>query len=140
VVAVAWQDVDAWAALSAIRRHVFIEEQCVPEHLEWDGLDESSQHFLALDCDNNAIGCSRLLAGGQIGRMAVLPEWRRRGVGAALLQAAIAASRLQGCVLVRLSAQVTAILFYENAGFRVCSDVYLDAGIPHRDMELSLSA
>lgn len=128
------------AELESLRRRVFIEEQRVPEELEWDGLDAAAQHFLARDADGRAIGCARLLAGGRIGRMAVLPSWRRRGVGSALLQAAIAACRQRGEEQVTLSAQVAAIPFYEKAGFRVCGDVYPDAGIPHRDMLLRLSA
>lgn len=130
----------AQEALSAIRRRVFIEEQRVPEELEWDCLDQAAQHFLAFDNGQHAIGCARLLAGGKVGRMAVSPEWRRRGVGRALLQAAITACRRQGCAQVVLSAQVEAMPFYEAAGFVACSGVYMDAGIPHRDMTLSLSA
>lgn len=85
------------------------------------------------------IGCGRLLPEGKIGRMAVLPEWRNRGIGRAMLQTLLAAAREQGMTEVALSAQVSAIPFYEKAGFSVCSDVYLDAGIPHRDMLLRLT-
>lgn len=127
---------EAHAALSAIRRRVFIEEQGVPEALEWDGLDAEARHFLARAADGSPIGCARLLAGCRIGRMAVLPEWRGRGVGHALLQAVIAECRRQGCVEVRLSAQVTAMAFYQRAGFVPCSAAYLDAGMLHRDMVL----
>lgn len=126
-------------ALSAIRRHVFIEEQRVPEVLEWDGADEAAQHFLATDTHNNPIGCARLMARGKLGRMAVLPAWRHRGVGCALLEAAIAECRRQKCMQVTLSAQTQAIGFYQNFGFVVCSDIYDDAGIPHRDMVLKLT-
>lgn len=123
--------------LAAIRRTVFIEEQQVPEALEWDGEDASAMHFLAHDTEGMPIGCARLLPGGKLGRMAVLQSWRRRGVGMALLQAAIAACQARGDATVRLAAQVQAITFYQKAGFRVCSDIYDDAGIPHRDMMLT---
>lgn len=122
-----------------MRRTVFIEEQNVPETLEWDGLDETAAHVLAANAAGSPIGCGRLLPDGRIGRMAVLPEWRRRGVGRALLQTLLAAARNQGMTKVELSAQVNAIPFYEKAGFRVCSAIYMDAGIPHRDMTLQLT-
>lgn len=128
-----------YVELSAIRRKVFIEEQQVPEALEWDGADEAAQHFLATDTHHKLIGCARLLAGGRLGRMAVLPAWRHRGVGRALLEAAIAECRRQGCAQVTLSAQTHAISFYRQSGFVVCSDIYDDAGIPHRDMVLKLT-
>ncbi len=130
----------AHATLSAIRRRVFVEEQGVPEALEWDGLDAGARHFLAVTADGSAIGCARLLADGRIGRMAVLPAWRRRGVGSALPRAAVDACRLRGDARVRLSAQLAAIPFYARAGFAVCGPVHADAGIPHRDMLLTLSA
>ncbi|MDZ4098948.1 MAG: GNAT family N-acetyltransferase, partial [Methylophilaceae bacterium] len=44
--------------LSAIRTEVFIEEQRVPPELEWDGLDPSAKHLLALDSDGEPAGCA----------------------------------------------------------------------------------
>lgn len=126
------------AALSDVRRKVFIEEQHVPEALEWDDEDAAATHLLAFSLSGEAIGCARLLYDGRLGRMAVLPDWRGHGVGQALLDQAIELFREQCLEQVRLSAQVQAIGFYERTGFRVCSEVYDDAGIPHRDMVLTL--
>lgn len=39
---------------------------------------------------------------------------------------------------VNLCSQTHAIPFYEKLGFSVCSDEYMDAGIPHKDMMLRL--
>lgn len=133
---VAWAE--AHTELADIRRRVFIEEQSVPVELEWDGLDETSGHVLAKQ-DGVAVGCARLLPGGKIGRMAVLPPWRRQGIGYRMLHAIIEHLRADGFCEARLSAQTHAILFYEKCGFAVCSEVYDDAGIPHRDMKLKLS-
>jgi len=57
--------------LSEVRRLVFIEEQKVPEQLEWDGEDESSIHYLA-EIDDKIVAVARLKPDGQLGRMAVL--------------------------------------------------------------------
>lgn len=138
IAAVDWRSADA--ALSEIRRRVFIDEQSVPAALEWDGLDEDAVHVLARDDANRPIGCARLLPGGKIGRMAVLPQWRGQGVGRSMLHALLEAARRQGLSEIVLSAQVSAIPFYQKAGFTVCSACYMDAGIPHRDMRLTLSA
>src|SRR5256885_14832476 len=72
--------------LHAVRRTVFIEEQKVPEELEWDEADEHSYHVLATTQDGTPIGTGRLKLDCQIGRMAVVKEWRGRGVGAAIMQ------------------------------------------------------
>lgn len=124
-------------ALSALREAVFIQEQQVPMALEWDGLDETAQHLLALNDVGEPIGCARLLGDGTIGRMAVLKPWRQQGVGMALLRQAIALYQQLGIHHITLSAQMHAIKFYEKAGFTVCSEPYLDAGIKHVDMVLS---
>jgi predicted GNAT family N-acyltransferase len=68
--------------------------------------------------------------------MAVLKEWRGLGLGAKLLNKAIAFHRQQGISVITLSAQVHAIPFYQKAGFEVISTPYLDAGILHVDMHL----
>ena len=72
--------------LRAIRHAVFVEEQRVPEALEWDDADERAYHVLATSSEGEAIGTGRLKLDGQIGRMAVQREWRRRGVGTAILK------------------------------------------------------
>lgn len=130
---VSWQT--SAPKLIAVREAVFIVEQKVPVELEWDGLDEAAQHLLAFNVAGEAIGCARLLGDGSVGRMAVLKPWRGSGVGAALLKGAIAYYQQRALPVITLSAQVHAIAFYEKFGFKVCSEVYIDAGILHRDMQ-----
>jgi predicted GNAT family N-acyltransferase len=131
---------EAEEALAAIRRRVFIEEQHVPESLEWDGLDADAIHLLACTDDGSAIGCARILPDGWIGRMSVLPEYRGQGAGTELLRTAVQQLRLRGDKCAQLSAQEHAIPFYAAHGFSICSAPYFDAGITHRDMLLALSA
>jgi predicted GNAT family N-acyltransferase len=118
-------------ALAAVRRRVFVEEQGVPEALEWDEFDAVSTHWLAVLEDGTPVGCARLLPDGHIGRMAVLPAWRGRGIGQALLNAALDRARTRGVRIARLSAQTHAAGFYRRAGFAVEGDSYAEAGIPH---------
>src|SRR4051812_32993229 len=95
--------------LRAIRYQVFVVEQHVPEELEWDGLDERCVHVLARTQSAEAIGTARLLPVAHIGRMAVLPHWRRHGVGRALLMELLAAAYERGDREIELSAQTHAI-------------------------------
>lgn len=133
---VGWSD--AQAQLAAVRRAVFIEEQGVPEALEWDGADAASVHALAQDATGAAIGTARLLPDGRVGRMAVLPPWRGRGVGGALLAALLAEAQRRGLSPVRIHAQVHAVPFYERFGFVREGEVFMEAGIPHVEMVRSL--
>jgi predicted GNAT family N-acyltransferase len=123
--------------LLAIRRRVFIEEQAVPEALELDGEDAFAQHWLAR-CDGEPVGTARMLRDGHIGRVATLPPWRGRGVGAALLAAAIAQARAADLREVHLDAQTHALPFYQRHGFSAYGPEFMDAGIPHRSMRLLL--
>lgn len=127
------------ALLRAVRRRVFVEEQHVPEEIEWDGRDEASLHVIARDHRGAVIGTARLLPSGQIGRMAVLPERRGFGVGRALLEAAVEAARARGDVEVHLNAQTHARGFYEAAGFIAVGKEFEEAGIPHQRMEQALA-
>jgi predicted GNAT family N-acyltransferase len=129
---------EAHDKLRAIRINVFVREQRVPEELEWDGLDEGCLHVLAETAGGEAVGTGRLLPDGHIGRMAVLAPWRGRGVGRMLLAELTAAAGECGHAAIELSAQTHAIGFYRRFGFEVVSGEYLDAGIPHRTMRLSL--
>ncbi|HSP32434.1 MAG TPA: GNAT family N-acetyltransferase [Halomonas sp.] len=124
-------------AASDIRRRVFIDEQNVPQEEEWDGLDSECQHFIAM-LDDQPVGTARLLPDAHIGRVAVLKGARGTGIGVLLMRAAIEAARHAGHSQVALSSQVHALAFYERLGFVAHGDEFLDAGIPHREMTLSL--
>ncbi len=135
-----WSRDDQRTALLDLRGTVFIQEQGVPEQRERDGLDVDCWHVLARDEAGQPIGCGRLTPQHKIGRMAVLPEWRGRGVGVALLRELVARARAQGWPEVALDAQVSAIGFYEREGFIAYGDEFEDAGLAHRAMHLALPA
>lgn len=128
-------------ALQQVRRIVFIEEQSVPEALEWDALDAAAVHVLALDSGKHAIGTGRLViedADSRIGRMAVLPAWRGKGVGRALLQALLCAARDCGAPSVLIHAQMHALDFYSRQGFAAEGATFMEAGIAHQAMRRAL--
>jgi predicted GNAT family N-acyltransferase len=117
--------------LRAIRTAVFVEEQGVPPDLEWDGLDEHAYHIVAYAADGTPIGTGRLLQDAQIGRMAVLKEWRRKGVGTALLDMLLVIANKMGYDDVKLHAQTRVLDFYLRKGFAPQGEEFMDAGIPH---------
>jgi predicted GNAT family N-acyltransferase len=120
-----------------IRFTVFVEEQGVPREIELDDMDEPSLHALVFE-DAKPVATGRLLPDGHIGRMAVLKEWRGRGIGGLILKRLMDKARERGDREVVLSAQVHAAAFYRAHGFLEEGAEYLDAGIPHRDMRRRL--
>lgn len=138
-------------ALRAVRESVFVREQGVPAALELDAADPDCIHVVARDADGAAIGTGRLVPpapgaaadarGAQaavptarIGRMAVLADWRARGVGDALLGALLAEARARGWPRVALHAQAGAIRFYQRHGFLPRGARFTEAGIEHLAM------
>jgi predicted GNAT family N-acyltransferase len=133
---VCWHDGEP--LLKSIREEVFIREQGIPAELEWDGLDEGCRHALALSHQGNAIGCARMFANGHIGRIAVLPQWRKKKVGTAIVEALLDYARTHDYKQVDVDAQTYAMPFYGGFEFVKQGKEFMDAGLPHIKMVLKL--
>ena len=118
-------------------RKVFIEEQQIPEEEEWDDKDLLSDHFLAFS-GGAPMGTARAYADGKairIGRIAVLPDGRGKGLGRDMLLTALNHGAAQGFDTAVLDAQTHAIAFYEGLGFVAEGEEFDDgSGILHRRM------
>jgi predicted GNAT family N-acyltransferase len=123
--------------LRQVRREVFILEQSVPEELEWDDEDPVSVHVLAT-LNREPVGTGRLTPAGKIGRVAVVRKCRGMGLGQRIMKLLLHEARHRGLTEVRLSAQLSAMPFYEKLGFRAEGEVFDEAGIPHRNMRMPL--
>jgi predicted GNAT family N-acyltransferase len=122
----------------SIRLRVFVREQGVPVEIEMDRDDKRALHFLALKA-GKAVGTARVVmhhGSAKVGRMAVLKNYRRKGIGTKLLRKAILTAQRQGVQHIYLHAQVPVIGFYEALAFRCVGPVFTEAGIPHRKMIL----
>ena len=124
--------------LHFLRNTVFIVEQQIAEEIEFDDLDPHCFHFIVRNAGYEPIATARLTPEGQLGRMAVLPQWRKQGVGASLIQALIDKARVLGLSEITAHAQVSALGFYEKQGFIARGDVFMEVGIPHRMIQRSL--
>lgn len=133
----------SWETLAGaampVRERVFVLEQGVPAEMEVDEADPASLHAVAHGPAGEPIGTGRLLPDGHVGRMAVLPEWRGKGVGTALLSHLMEAARRRGTRELALNAQIAAIGFYERFGFAPHGEIFMEAGIPHIAMSRPLA-
>lgn len=130
-----WERAEHSARL--IRQAVFIEEQGVPEEDEWGHGDEKALHLIVIQ-DDYAIATARLMPDATVGRMAVLKEYRNQGVGSAMLEKLVETAKKYKFTQLQLNAQRTAEGFYAKHGFVVEGDEFIDAGIPHIKMSLSV--
>ena len=131
-----------------IRCAVFIDEQGVSEKEEIDEYDGDPAettgvvHVVAYRA-GVAVATGRLMVHAppgehaHIGRVAVLAEYRKQGLGRAVMLALHNEARTRGYAGVALGAQLPAIPFYETLGYVASGEVYLDAGMEHRWMDLS---
>ena len=128
-------------AALALRHRVFCEEQGVALDLEADGRDGEAIHVVAMS-DDAVVGTCRLVLDGEtakLGRMAVEPEARGRGVGAALLAGAEREARAAGARRIALHAQARARALYARGGFAERGEIFVEAGIEHVLMEKRLA-
>ena len=125
----------------SIRRTVFVEEQHVPAEEEYDEFEVGSTHFLAR-VDGQPAGTARWRRtsnGIKLERFAVLPEFRRRGVGKALVQAvldSVFSQQPEPIERIYIHAQVSAMPLYEGFGFVPVGPMFDECGIQHYKMVL----
>lgn len=118
-----------------IREEVFMREQGFTE--EFDKTDENAVHIL-LFFGQNAIGTCRFFQSGGawfIGRVAVLREFRGKGCGKMLLQAAEQEIVNRGGNCCFLHAQCRAMDFYARCGYSPCGQPFDEEGCPHIAMK-----
>jgi len=120
-----------------IRNAVFTAEQGILESIDFDGQDRDAAHVLVQHAGVYA-ATGRMLPDGHIGRLAVLSEYRRRGLGEKALQALVEHARSAGLQWVYLGAQIQVVGFYEKLGFTPCGGPFFEAGIQHIQMQLFL--
>ena len=133
-------DMDAGYAL---RHSVFEIEQKIPRPLDRDPFDLNADHVVAFDDAGRCIGTGRAVRMDsrtcQIGRMAVAPDHRRKGVGALVLEALERMASLRGLRDLFLLCQIPAIPFYERHGYVKDGEQFLEHGVPHVIMRKQLA-
>ena len=131
-----------WEALGTdaqrIRTEVFVQEQRIPQELEWDAADATALHAVAYNRLGEAVATGRLLPHGpgvvKIGRMAVNRVLRGGQVGRQVLHALMDAAAERGEREVMLHAQRSAEGFYRRLGFEQRGEPFEEAGIAHVEM------
>ena len=121
-----------------IRNLVFCEEQKVSKKIEFDGLDQFCDHYLA-KINDLPIGTARIREQKRgtfkIERMAVLKEYRNKGVGKAIIKNILKQylAKNQNINLV-LNSQINAKDFYKKFGFSEVGKEFIEADIRHVKM------
>ncbi|MFY9283378.1 MAG: GNAT family N-acetyltransferase [Miniphocaeibacter sp.] len=124
-----------------IREEVFIKEQEFND--EFDEIDENSLHILYY-YNENPVATARLYEDLEnqneyfIGRVAVLKEYRKYGVGKEIIKILEEKVMKLGGNKIKLSAQKEVENFYKKCGFKEIGDIYYDEWCPHIKMVKTL--
>ena len=128
-----------------IRREVFVTEQNVPEEEEIDQYESHCRHFLAFTSDGIPCGTARwrfVDNGVKLERFAVKKEFRKNGVGSALMRAVLDDINNNPEYKGQrkyLHSQTNAVPLYEKFGFQKTGNPFFECNIQHYKMMEELS-
>ena len=128
-----------------LRRRVLRDDDPAAD-LRWPGDDDPDTFHLAVrDRAGAVVAVSTWRSTPpvtQLRGMATVPELAGTGLGSRLVAAGVERCRARGDAAVWANARVTAIGFYERAGFTVSGPTFEtpDTGLPHRRVELDLTS
>lgn len=122
----------------SVREEVFCSEQNIPIEIEIDEFDKSSKHIVVY-YNGKPVGTARLVEDNgtySIGRVAVLKDYRRRNIGALLVNNLKDFAFSNGVCEINIHAQVSAEEFYKKLGFKEYGGTFIEAGIEHINMNI----
>jgi putative N-acetyltransferase (TIGR04045 family) len=139
-------DPDERVAHHAIRHRVFVDEQHIFAGSDRDGHDERPRTIHVVGVVDGVVGGAvRLYPLDERGRLwqgdrlAVLPAYRARGLGAPLVRYAVRAAGERGGRVMVAHIQLPNVRFFESLGWRRDGDVETYAGLPHQPMAIDLT-
>ena len=122
-----------------IREEIFCKEQGFVNEI--DDLEDSSFHLLYYFNDL-VIGVCRFYELEKdiykIGRIAVLKEYRNKGIGREIVNSAISYIKELKAKKIYIYSQLHAVGFYEKLGFIVEGDIFYEEDHPHKKVYLDL--
>lgn len=123
-----------------IRQKVFVDEQNFVE--EFDEKDDNSRHIVLYEGTKPAATCRFYKNPNDgvfvIGRVAVLPEYRKQNFGKKIMEIAEKSIAELGGEKAFLSSQLHAKEFYKKCGYSPIGDTFFEQECPHINMEKSL--
>jgi GNAT superfamily N-acetyltransferase len=122
------------AAAARLLRHLLLRPHQPPELLVYPGDDTPDSLHAGAFANGELVGIASVSRqpfmfapaadAWQLRGMATLPQVRRRGYGAALIQACIAHAAAHGGKILWCNGRTSAIPFYEALGFQAIGEVF----------------
>ncbi|TQV84439.1 GNAT family N-acetyltransferase [Aliikangiella coralliicola] len=122
-----------------IRKRVFVIEQRFEKEILCDNRDDNSYHILVTNNNKEPIACGRLCPNGRIGRIAVLMNYRGKGIGTMVLAKLIKIAEKSSIPSLSLNVETDLSPFYDQQKFYADGPVYMKQGVPHQRMTKRLA-
>lgn len=132
------------AAAFALRYDVFVLEQGISLQDEFDELDTPEQNYFVVYDHSLAVATIRYQKKDgdtiQPDRFCVRKEHRNKGIGRTLLRLLEDKATKEGFIFSILSAEKTAVSFYQSLNYEVNSDEYIEDGLVCVEMIKKISS
>lgn len=125
-------------AILTLRYAVLVEELGYTEAQITDAEDSGACHWIAFTSKGAPMGALRLSA-DRLNYVAVHSNYRRQGVGSALLRALIKYAIGQHFGQLQVSSPLPAVGFFEDNGFAITGEEHIEAGVAHVPMLIKLT-
>ncbi|WP_286235638.1 GNAT family N-acetyltransferase [Thalassotalea sediminis] len=126
--------------LKNVREKVFICEWRIPKHIEFDKKDRFAFHVLV--CDDKTqepIATGRILATGEISRIAVLLPYRKKQVDNIVVHGLLSIAKEIGLDEVFIYSPLDTVEYYRRFNFISAGAVFMEAGMPRQRMSCQLN-
>ena len=134
---VQWQH--AAPLLRDLRERVFICEWRIPKRVEFDRNDNSAYHMIVCDDDTQEpIATGRMLATGEISRVAVLRQYRKQHIDEVVVKGLLNIARELDLSEVSVKCPLEKVPHFKANNFRPSGSVFMEAGIPRQRMVCQL--
>ncbi|GAB1439263.1 GNAT family N-acetyltransferase [Providencia sp.] len=125
-----------------LRQQVFTHEQGFPADIDVDEYDNSALHVVLYLNDHPAAVLRCVLSEDiglvKVGRVAVQKRHRGKGLGRELMKFVEQYAQQHHFKTIGLSAQHTAIAFYQTLGYQTVGEMYDEDGMDHIYMTFSI--
>jgi len=126
--------------LKNIREKVFVCEWRIPKHLEFDKNDRSAFHMLICDdITQEPIATGRILATGEISRIAVLMSFRRLDMDKIVLQGLFKIAKELNLDEVFIHSPLDTVEYFAKHNFFTVGSVFMEAGMPRQRMACDIN-
>jgi len=125
--------------LTELREKVFVYELNLPKKVEFDALDEQSQHAIIYDELSSPVGTGRLCPNGLISRVAIISSHRNKSAYSALLNYLVIIAKEQGLSNIFINSVLDEVPSFVKYGFSKKGCVFMEAGIPRQQLYCPVS-